>query len=131
MQLNFHISSSVYRTLTVLGVAVILVWSIGAGWSKGKSMADAGQVLANADRLVTGLDYFYNDQDRYPTALEFDSGLMHAYFTSFPPHNFTSSQCPESYSYKRNSASQYLLGFCLPVATNGFRQGWNSSTQGR
>ena len=125
------LKANLFKTLTVIIVAVVFLWSTSAGWSKGKNLAEAEQVVANADLLTKGLDFFYNDQDRYPTAVEYESSIMSNYFQSFPPHDFTSSKCPESYSYKRNSANEYVLGFCLPIASAGFKQGWNSSTQNR
>lgn len=130
MQLS-DLKANLFKTLTVIIVAVIFLWSTGAGWSNGKNRAEAEAVVANADALTKGLDFFYNDQDRYPTAVEYGSAIMSNYFKTFPPHDFVSGQCPESYSYKRNSATEYVLGFCLPAASGGFRQGWNSSTQNR
>lgn len=130
MQLGYF-GTNLYRTLTVLVVAVILLWTCSSGWSKGRKIAEAEQVLANADAVVKGLDYFYNDQDRYPTAVEFSSDDMAQYFSSFPLHNFSSSECPETFSYKRNSATEYILGFCLPIESAGFVQGWNSTVQNR
>ena len=49
--------------LTVIGVAVILLWSILAGVGKGKAMAQSQVVAKNAAVLETGLKYFYQDQD--------------------------------------------------------------------
>ena len=130
MQLGY-LGNNLYRTVTVLVVAVILLWTCSSGWSKGEKTAQAEQIIANADIVVKGLDFFYNDQDRYPTAGEFASDNMARYFSVFPMHNFASSQCPETFSYKRNSSTEYILGFCLPMAASGFQQGWNSFVQNR
>lgn len=132
MQFNFRIPNGAYQTLTVLVVAVILLWSIGAGWSNGRKLAASEQVITNADQLTRGFEYFYNDQDRYPTALEFGSeAIMSMYFKTFPPAVLAGGSCTESFSYKRNSANEYLLGFCLPAAAGGYQQGWNQLAQSR
>lgn len=132
MQFYLRIPNRTYQILTVLAVAVILLWAIAAGWSKGQKLAASEQVIANADQLIKGFEFFYNDQDRYPTAVEFSNqAIMSIYFNTFPPKVFAGGPCTESYSYKRNSASEYLLGFCLPTAAGGYQQGWNQLIQSR
>lgn len=112
--------------LSSLAVAVVLFWSVSSGISKGKQMAQAQTVVATANSLSAGLQYFYSDQDRFPTALEFsDPSLMLNYFSSFPPPDFISTACSQSYIYKRISTSNFNLSFCLPVAYGNYNSGWN------
>lgn len=125
--MNLSLPKQIWLFLTVIGVAVILLWSILAGASKGKAVAQSQVVASNALALASGLKYFFLDQDRYPTALEFgDKNLMLNYFYLFPPADFTSKNCSQSFIYKRPSADNYSLSFCLSEQTNGYAAGWNT-----
>lgn len=113
--------------LTVIGVAVILLWSTMSGINKGKSIAQSQVVSANASALALGLKYFYQDQERYPTALEFgNQTLMLNYFYLFPPVNFVSAACPQSFVYKRPAVDSYSLSFCLSQTAGSYAAGWNT-----
>ncbi len=126
MQLSISFKSNVLRILTVLGAAVILLLFIFWGWSSGKYLAQSENVIANATNITGALDYFYQDQDRYPSALEFqDRNIMMNYLNISPPFNFTSKNCEQSYLYKRIKPSEYLLGYCLPKGIGGQSSGWN------
>lgn len=113
--------------LSSLAVAVILLLAIFWGLAKGKEDAESQAVLAAQANLVKGLQFFYQDQNRYPSALEFvDAPTMLNYFNSFPPPDFASKNCSQSFSYQRNALDSYSLSFCLPVSSGGFAAGWNA-----
>ncbi len=108
-------------------MAVILFVAIFQGVSVGKNTAQAVAIVEMVKNISTGLDYFYNDQGRYPNLSEFaDQNVMLNYFSSFPFQNFISNSCPESLIYKKNTASSVTLNFCLPVATGGYVKSWNT-----
>lgn len=103
-----------------------MLLSVYLGLSAGKRAAQAMAVWSNVKELAGGLDYFYNDQNRYPTALEFqDRNLMLNYFVNFPSRGFASAQCPDTYDYQYFSGRQVELDFCLPTAAAGKNRGWN------
>lgn len=110
----------------ILLLGVGLWWALTAGIRAGKSKI----VLKNAAALRTGLNYFLEDQDRYPTALEFqDKNIMLNYLSPFPPVNVVSGICKQSFSYKSPTADTYELTFCLPKASGGFPAGQNKVIQ--
>jgi hypothetical protein len=76
--------------------------------------------------LQRGFQYFYNDQGRFPTALEFsDTNLMRSYMTNFPPQQFVSGPCEKSLEYKSATSQTYELQFCLPKGKSGWPAGWS------
>ena len=123
--MQFTFSDKLKPILYSLIMAVILFISIGAGIGSGFKHAQSLAVIESVNNLQTGLNYFYNDQDRFPTAVEFsDQVIMSNYFKSFPPINFAGS-CPQNYIYKRNSDINFELDFCLPTSSGNFKSGWN------
>lgn len=126
MQLYFGIKKRILQILTVLLAAVVLLLFVFLGWSSGKYFAQSGIVFKNALAVAESLDYFLKDQDRYPSALEFqDRNIMMNYFNNFPPFNFVSKNCQQSYLYKRAKLTEYSLAYCLERAVKGQKKGWN------
>jgi hypothetical protein len=113
--------------LTVLLAAVVLLLSIIIGINKGINIAQSRNISANAAELEKGVKFFFKDQDRFPTAVEYSSpSIMLTYFNYFPPKEFPKSHCLQSFVYKRSNSKNAEIGFCLPNATNEFAGGWNS-----
>jgi hypothetical protein len=130
MFLSFSFSSSLKQTLLIGFVALLLtlgvIWAVLAGISAGKSST----VLKNAAALDQGLAYFFADQNRYPTGLEFQNrNLMLNYFSTFPPATIAGGKCSQTYQYSNPTAKSFELDFCLPKAVGGFAAGWNKVTQ--
>ena len=112
--------------LTVLLAAVILFLAIIKGLGAGQQAAEAQVEIQTAKNLASGFQYFYGDQNRFPSAVEFaDSSVMAAYFNNFPPANFISANCNENFVYKNISDKNFQLDFCLPTAVGGYQAGWN------
>jgi hypothetical protein len=75
-----------YIRASVLSVVlfIVLLTSL-AGFRAGRDLAKADVTLKQVDVLMKGLDYFYNDQDRYPSATEFeDKSALGTYVSSLP-----------------------------------------------
>lgn len=107
-------------------MAVVLLVVIIQGLNIGKEKAQAEIIYNTADNLVSGLQNFYNDQDRFPSVTEFeDVNIMLNYFSQFPPISLISQDCSQSFVYKRLSNSSYTLNYCLPRAFNLSGKGWN------
>ncbi len=112
--------------LLVLLLGLGVLWAAVAGSRAGKSAV----VLQNTAALQDGLKYFLADQNRYPTALEFqDRNIMVNYFSTFPPQDITGGSCAKSYDYTSPTAKTFDLAFCLPKARDGFVAGWNKLKQ--
>ncbi|MCL5666336.1 MAG: hypothetical protein M1383_00990 [Patescibacteria group bacterium] len=128
--MTFFFNKKAKLFLTVLAAAVVLLLAALAGISKGRSVSQAKIIAGNAQNLAKGLDYFYNDQNRFPTAVEFqDQNLMLNYFNGFPPANISSAACAETFAYKRPSPQTYQLNFCLPADFAPYHRGWNAITK--
>jgi hypothetical protein len=111
-------------------MAVILLLATLQGISSGNQVAASQSVSESAQNLQKGIEYFYQNENRFPTAVEFaDQATMAGYFTNFPPKDLPSKQCSQSYLYKRISDSSYQLSFCLPTSVNNSKKGWNTISQ--
>lgn len=113
----------------MLGVVlsiIILLLVFWVGVSSGIAKSQAQVTFEQAKQIKQAMDYFYNDNNRYPTDVEFaDQNIMSSYFRNFPAQQFNSSVCPQSFVYKQLSADSYQLNFCLETAVSGFGKGWN------
>lgn len=123
---NSYFKTNLKIVLSSLCVAVVLLLVIFQGLNKGKQAAQAQIIAQGAQNLAAGLKYFYNDQNRFPSATEFaDQNIMLNYFSAFPPTNFVSAACSQSFIYKRISQTNFQLNFCLPRGVGGYNDGWN------
>jgi len=121
------LTKKIWLFLTVLLAAVILFFSLFFGIKSGKLLAQSAIISGNAVSLNKGLQFFYKDQNRFPTAVEFsNNNIMLDYFSIFPAADFASESCPNSFAYKRNSLQEFQLNFCLPKAFQNYSAGWNS-----
>ncbi len=109
----------------VLAIAVLaglLFWTA----LNGHRAAQSRQVLKDAKAITAALEYFYQDQNRYPAITEFeDQNVMRQYLSNFPPQQFASGVCEKSFQYQNSFRSDYELRVCLPKASQGYRAGWN------
>lgn len=122
------------QNLTVSVAAVILVFSLWLAIQNGKAEARSKMVVKNFGELEKALKYFYNDQNRFPSTVEFnessESNILKIYSNNFPPENFVSKQCPQTFVYKQLKPNTYELNFCLERSVPGFKKGWNKKVQG-
>ncbi len=124
-----QITSRLLENLVLAGAIVMLgigvLWGISAGSNAAKSIV----ILKNSQAIANGLKLFLNDQNRYPTALEFtDTNIMLQYFNVFPLPQITGGLCQQTFSYANASQKTYSLNFCLPKAVNGYAKGLNQIT---
>ncbi len=127
--MNFKLSQNTIIFLGSLTVAVILFVAIFQGVKAGKATAQANAVILVTQNFSAGLEYFYQDQNRFPNVLEFnEQNLMLNYFNVFPFPKFISALCTESFEYKKNSNTSVILNFCLPKSAGTYQAGWNTLT---
>jgi hypothetical protein len=125
------VKKNTYTAAACLSV-LFLILAVLRGAEAGKIRAQSRLVAGNARALSQGLRYFYQDQDRYPTALEFaNAGVMLGYFNLFPAREFPSGSCFQSFDYKRISDAAFSLNFCLSGKISGLKSGWNSINSGK
>ena len=125
--MNFHFSNKIKILLSSLIAAVVLLWAIFGGLSQGQKISQSQIITQTAKNVAAALNYFYQDQNRYPSATEFaDQNLMLTYMTNFPLPNYPSSSCSQSFVYKRADAGSFQLSFCLPTAEGSYQAGWNT-----
>jgi type II secretory pathway pseudopilin PulG len=115
--------------LTLLAVVAIR-WAFVNGQYAGQSR----QALKDGRAIAQALEYFYQDQNRYPSTDEFtDQNLMRQYLSGFPPQQYVSPSCParnggSTFGYVNNFRKDYELRICLPKAVKGYNAGWNKIT---
>lgn len=115
-------------------VAVVLFYGLYRGYSGGNLDAKSETVISNARAVVEGLNYFYADQNRYPSQEEFaDANLMLAYISGYPPASIAGGPCTGEpaasggFTYRSLDFKTYELDFCLPSKTGNFPAGLNTA----
>ncbi len=108
--------------------AAVAVWAILSGFSSGKSTA----TYRNVQKIQTALQYYYQDQDAYPTADQFynQNALTVSYLSAMPQPLDSSGVCkayPQFY-YTPQGSSNYQLQFCLVKPVSGLSAGLHQAT---
>lgn len=120
----------VLKILKYIGLAILLALAVFVIWRaviNGSRAAQSRQVLKDATAIKVALDYFYKDQNRYPSIDEFkDQNIMRQYFSNFPPQEFVSGVCDSSFDYVNTFRNDYELRFCMPKGVRGYQTGWNA-----
>ena len=124
MRLNFlKINSGL---LAVMVVTAVFLSSVFLGLQRGVEAAKAAMVYHTASVLRQGLDYFFSDQDRFPSVVEFNHpNILLTYFTHLPDNVSQAAICPKNFVYKRLTANSYELDFCLAQNVGNLGKGWN------
>ena len=115
-----------YYLIAAILVAVFVILVLG-GATAGRKKAQSAMVLSQAQGLIKALDFFYGDNDRFPTADEFaNEQIMFNYLSRYPATaDVQTSVCPQSFVYLRSSPQSFQLNFCLPRVTGAYQKGWN------
>ena len=115
--------------LKVAGLTALVILTLGLLYFAvvyGQRSAQGRQIVKDSKAITQALEYFYQDQNRYPSNDEFlDQNVMRQYLSNFPPQEFVSGGCEASYEYQNNFRSDYELRFCLPKGVSGYSTGWN------
>ena len=126
MKISSRLSQNLLVGFVVLVLVLSVLWGTVAGSRAGKSAV----ILKNALAITQGLSLFYNDQNRYPTGLEFaNQAIMLEYFTVFPFADISGGPCEKTFSYYSPNPKNYELSFCLPKAADSFSAGVNKVSQ--
>lgn len=106
----------------VIVLAGLVLW----GWTNGLKSAQSKRIVKDARTMTAGFTEFYKNQNRYPTTGEFENlNLIRPYVANFPPQEFPSEICPQSFDYFSANPRAYELRFCISKSVQGFPAGWN------
>lgn len=124
MPLNLEALAQTKQQLIILIAAFILfILAIIFGIMSGRWSAKANADYQNVMHLNAALNYYFSDQDRYPSADEFYNQkiLVPQYLTSMPIVAGTGGVCAgyDQYFYSQSEPARFSLKFCLlkPVAS--------------
>ena len=124
------VSPRFIQNVVVIVVVIILGLSSRFGWKAGRDIAQTSGTVRSVNTLLVGLHYFYEDQARFPSSLEFrDSKRMATYFNYFPAKFFTDSRCPENGVYSTSNQKIFSLQFCIVRSQPPFGLGLNTVTE--
>ncbi len=120
----------------VLLVLLILIAVLAIRWAfiNARYAGQSRQAIKDSRAIVQALEYFYKDQNRYPSTDEFtDLNLMRQYLSGFPPQQYVAPSCPardsgSTFGYVNSFRNDYELRVCLPKAVRGYKEGWNKIT---
>lgn len=120
----------IWKILKIIGIVLLVLLTIFLLWRavvNGQRSAQARQVIKDAGAITQALEYFYQDQNRYPAIGEFnDQNVMRQYLSNFPPQEFANGLCERSFDYVNTFRNDYELRFCLPKGVRGYNTGWNT-----
>ncbi len=116
-----HIS---WQVVILSLVVLFLIAAVFFGFRSGQALAQAERISQQKKQVEIALGYFYSDQGRFPSTVEFlDRGAFGLYIDSFPVPQVLSSECAKSLQYQANSSKEYSLTLCSPAAASGVLKG--------
>lgn len=118
------ISPRAIQNSIVVVVIIFFYLCLHWGWRAGQDIARTRFTVRTAYVTLQGLDYFYNDQSRYPSENEFvDRNRMGVYISNFPPTFLTHNLCPVNGQYATQGLRTFSLQFCTPRSLSPFQKG--------
>ncbi len=114
----------------VLLFILILIWGIFSGLALGKAKSTYRQV----ENINTALKYYFKDQDRYPTADQFNNQkiLVPYYIQAMPtPESAGSGACSnvKDFIYSQKNPKTFTFQFCMNAGANGLSKGVHILTE--
>ncbi len=124
----------IIKYVVLILLTLLAVLAIRWAFINARHAGQSRQAIKDGRAIAQALEYFYKDQNRYPSTDEFtDLNLMRQYLSGFPPQQYVSPNCParssgSTYGYINNFRNDYELRICLPKAVQGYKAGWNKIT---
>ncbi len=119
---------SIYVTAAFILFVLMIIWGIFSGVALGKDQA----TYKNVETLNNALHYYFSDQDRYPTATQFNDQqiLVPLYMSKMPQPVNVSGICGESsqFEYSQKNSQTFNLNFCLRKGAYGLSKGIHNLT---
>ncbi len=120
----------VVQNIVAAFVLLALCSCLWFGFKVGRDIARTKYAVKNVYEVLEGLEEFFLDQNRYPTATEFANvDLMQKYISNFPPKKFVQKTCTNGFTYATYRQVAFTLEFCLPRSRNEFSKGKNIVTE--
>jgi hypothetical protein len=125
---------SITKPQLIVGVAgfILLLGSVAWGSYSGASRARSLDTLRSVKTLNQALTYYFQDQNKYPTAEQFSNQqiLTLNYLTSMPVPTDANGACStqNQFGYLRPTPQTFSLQFCLTQGVGGLSQGTHTLT---
>ncbi len=120
---------SIYLTAAFILFVLAVVFGIFSGVAQGKDRA----TYENVETLNNALQYYFSDQDRYPTAAQFNDQLilLPLYMSAMPEPKNASGLCEDykKFEYAQKNSKSFELKFCLRKGTKGLSKGSHVLTE--
>jgi type II secretory pathway pseudopilin PulG len=124
------LSNKIMRLVVIFVLLALVLATSFYSWQSAKKTAQSRRVAKDSQAIRSGLEYFYKDQNRYPSTIEFqDANLMSAYISNYPPLSFPTEECPQNFDYFNPSPFSYELRICLQKSVGAFHAGINKFTE--
>jgi uncharacterized protein (TIGR02145 family)/prepilin-type N-terminal cleavage/methylation domain-containing protein len=128
--------------LVVIAIIGILATLAVISLSNARAKARDAKRVANAKQIQTALELFFNDNDRFPTAAEFNSGSLTSdtengevtYMLNVPeapnPPDGNCSTSTNAFTYSVDAeGTSYTLSYCIGNRTGDFSSGGKCVTR--
>lgn len=119
--INITYNPALIRAIAIAVFGIMFIVVIGFGVRSGYRRAQSKTVYKNTGELTAALNYFKQDNQRYPTATEFSdqNGFGRYLLTGFPLKQLSAGQCQKSYNYILINPKVYALTVCLSANISG------------
>ncbi len=120
-----------YVRASIIFVIIFFVFLTSLfGFRAGRDLAKSRATLNTVHTTLRGFDYFFSDQDRYPSPVEFlDPNILGVYLSPVPGPNFASKQCPTTTTYDTFDQRSFVYTYCLPRALGDQAAGLHTLTE--
>jgi type II secretion system protein G len=126
--------------LVVIAIIGILAATVLVSLNSARQKSRDARRLADIRQVMTALELFYNDNNRYPTATAgvptagYGTPAFNTYLQVFPtaptPADGTCLTTSNTYTYSTDANGiSYGIAFCIGASTGGFTAGTHSATQ--
>jgi hypothetical protein len=125
---------SITKPQLITGVAgfILLLASLGGGVSSGIARAKSLDTYRSVNTLNQALTYYFQDQNQYPTAEQFNNQqiLTLNYLNVMPVPTDASGTCANQsqFAYSRPTQQTFSMQFCLSQGVNGLSGGLHTLT---
>jgi hypothetical protein len=118
------LNAELLKKIFVSFLGVVLVLLVFLGYRSGVALAQTTVLLKQQNQVFLALERFKQDQDRYPTPVEFENiEVMSKYLSNLPLIQFKSTDCVNSFEYLSSRVSEAQLKVCLPASASGYPAG--------
>jgi type II secretion system protein G len=116
--------------LVVIAIIGILAAVVLVSLNSARAKSRDARRLADVRQIMTALELFFNDNNRYPTATENLQQLVSANYLGAVPAPLPGGTCTATtYPYTNPTSTSYTVTFCLEGPTGGFSAGNRTASE--